>query len=56
MVSIKCPYDKTGGIIAMSCHTKHNRNSIKPQFSGIFITENTKQDVRVKSLSSVEIH
>jgi len=33
---------KTGGIIAVSCHTKHNRNSLKPQFSGIFIAENTK--------------
>jgi hypothetical protein len=33
---------KIGGITSMSHHTKHNRNSLKPQFSGIFIAENTK--------------
>jgi hypothetical protein len=33
---------KTGEITAISHHTKHKRNSLKPQFSGIFIAENTK--------------
>jgi hypothetical protein len=56
MVSVRHLHDKAGEITAISSHTKQNGNSLKPQFSDIFIAGNKKQVVHVKSLSSAEIH